>query len=1293
MRCLSPKNPTVIIASLVLAAGILVPLAFAPPARAAGEPSWVDARGPGNGDAMALAYDDTRHVIYRATIGSAGNTQFGKGVWKYEAGQWTSLGGEVASLGINTLAYDSAGDRLYAGSYGLGVWCYNPSDGTWTELDYDMRDYNVTALAFGGGKLYAGLMQRAYDPAVYGNGVWCYDPAYPSAGFTDTGGGVAAFRIRSLAWGGEVLYAGPEDPTWPLGVWYYDPASPNDNKWTDTDGGMYHRRATALAWDYDSDLLYSSAGYTGVFYYDPASSAADKWTRTQSTVWPFFSCEVRTLAYGEGKVYAGSLDAGFGYSGVWSYDRTTDIWSDTGGGMSAYETKSLAFDTYRHHLFAGTSQDGVWRYNLSDNPPTWSDTGGGVSTSYVNCLAYDSAGRLLYVGTQSDGVWRYDPTTSAWTDISGGVGAFETRCLVFGGGKLYAGCYDHNAPAYVGVWCYDPASPNTEKWTDTGSTAPAVNRLVYDEERGLLYAGTGEYYGTGGGQGVWSYDPASPGWTDISGDDIDGYYIDSLALGGGDLYAGCYDPGNSYKGVWAYDTVVPGGGWTSTGGGTGGVTNEYQARALAWGNGRLYASCYYWKEYPTGAKGVWVYDPAIPAPDKWASTGGLLANSIIYDLAWDGEDGLLYASCWYAFTGSFDGVWYYDPGAGEWGDTHGGVEKYYVSSLVYDGELHRIYAGTGGEGAWYCANPPAIDSLGPATGGVGAEVTIHGSRFGPGDTGSEYVTFGGVPAVVKPGTWTDGSVVCYVPAGVSGTVPVVVHNLNGASNGMDFGVIAQHIITASAGAGGSISPSGAVVVNHGTSRSFAITPNAGYHVADVLVDGASKGAVTAYTFTNVTQNHTIRATFVPDEPPPPPAASTWYLAEGSTDWGFDCYVSIVNPNDTAVNAKVTYMTSAGPVPGPTVAMPPFSQATVYPASTLGAADFSTKVECIEGKSIAVDRTMYWTGLGAASTEAHCATGVTSPATTWYMPEGSSAWGFECWLLIQNPGAEAANCQVTWMIQGEAAVTSPVTVPAGSRSTFNMADFIGAKDASIRVTSDAPVIPERAMYRNNRREGHDSGGTTTAAADYYLAEGCTGFGFTTYVLVQNPQPTPTEVSVTYQAASGPVPGPSFVMPANSRHTICVNDSTQIPGPDPSFSTHVHGSAPIIAERAMYWHGGPDGAEACHDSIGLDQPHTAWFLADGQSSDGRETFVLVQNPSGEDVQVEITYMTPTGAGNQVRDEIIPANSRRTFAMAEHSGITGRAAIQVICGFGRKVMVERAMYWNSRGTGTDTIGAYAD
>jgi hypothetical protein len=69
-------------------------------------------------------------------------------------------------------------------------------------------------------------------------------------------------------------------------------------------------------------------------------------------------------------------------------------------------------------------------------------------------------------------------------------------------------------------------------------------------------------------------------------------------------------------------------------------------------------------------------------------------------------------------------------------------------------------------------------------------------------------------------------------------------------------------INASAGTNGSINPSGTVTVTHGTNQSFTITPNTGYSIANVLVDGVSIGAVSNYTFTNVTANHVITASFV-----------------------------------------------------------------------------------------------------------------------------------------------------------------------------------------------------------------------------------------------------------------------------------------------------------------------------------------------------------------------------------------------------------------------------------------------
>jgi hypothetical protein len=74
-------------------------------------------------------------------------------------------------------------------------------------------------------------------------------------------------------------------------------------------------------------------------------------------------------------------------------------------------------------------------------------------------------------------------------------------------------------------------------------------------------------------------------------------------------------------------------------------------------------------------------------------------------------------------------------------------------------------------------------------------------------------------------------------------------------------LVKVHSITASATSGGSISPSGETLVFEKDSQAYSISPGAGYEVSDVTVDGVSKGAVAAYTFANVTSDHSIRAVF------------------------------------------------------------------------------------------------------------------------------------------------------------------------------------------------------------------------------------------------------------------------------------------------------------------------------------------------------------------------------------------------------------------------------------------------
>jgi hypothetical protein len=120
-----------------------------------------------------------------------------------------------------------------------------------------------------------------------------------------------------------------------------------------------------------------------------------------------------------------------------------------------------------------------------------------------------------------------------------------------------------------------------------------------------------------------------------------------------------------------------------------------------------------------------------------------------------------------------------------------------------------------------------------------------------------------------------------------------------------FAPVPTFTITASAGANGSISPSGAVTVNQGASQAFTIAPAAGYAVSSVTVDGTSVGVVTTYTFSNVQANHTISAAFVVNSSTTITAAMGFYNQPIAAQTGQFTVAFDASPSLSPTNATVS----------------------------------------------------------------------------------------------------------------------------------------------------------------------------------------------------------------------------------------------------------------------------------------------------------------------------------------------------------------------------------------------------
>lgn len=194
----------------------------------------------------------------------------------------------------------------------------------------------------------------------------------------------------------------------------------------------------------------------------------------------------------------------------------------------------------------------------------------------------------------------------------------------------------------------------------------------------------------------------------------------------------------------------------------------------------------------------------------------------------------------------------------------GGVSRYIAGAAGYqghyggNGSVH--YLGGGGGGGAGSAGSNSNNSNG-GNGGTGITYTISGSSVcyaggggGGGSTGGTATCGGGNGSYSSAVSGTantggGGGGVYSAPVSQGGSGIVIVRYLT------------KYVITATDGSNGNIAPAGVTRVSYGANQTYNITPYDGYLVSDVLVDGLSVGAVTSYTFSNVTANHTIKPVF------------------------------------------------------------------------------------------------------------------------------------------------------------------------------------------------------------------------------------------------------------------------------------------------------------------------------------------------------------------------------------------------------------------------------------------------
>jgi uncharacterized repeat protein (TIGR01451 family) len=313
---------------------------------------------------------------------------------------------------------------------------------------------------------------------------------------------------------------------------------------------------------------------------------------------------------------------------------------------------------------------------------------------------------------------------------------------------------------------------------------------------------------------------------------------------------------------------------------------------------------------------------------------------------------------------------------------------------------------------------------------------------------------------------------------------------------------------------------------------------------------------------------------------------------------------------------------------------------------------------------------------------------TSGAFTRYFAEGATSAFFDTTIALLNASGTPTTVKLTFQNATGPDVIHSVALGSLARATIDPKTLPGLESAefSTVVTSDQPVIADRTMQWD--AAGYGSHAETSIAeprTSWYLAEGATTGGFQLFYLLQNPNDTASDVTVTYLL---PPPAQAFTktysVPARTRQNIWVNvEDARLAQAEVSavFSS----SLPVIVERAMYRNAAGQTFAAGHEAAAVAGPATQWFFAEGATGPYFDLFYLIANPGTTTALIDGRYLLPDGTVLTKQYAVAPQS--RFNVWADYETFPGRTGLPLgntavsatfTSANGVGFVAERAMWW---------------
>jgi uncharacterized repeat protein (TIGR01451 family) len=298
----------------------------------------------------------------------------------------------------------------------------------------------------------------------------------------------------------------------------------------------------------------------------------------------------------------------------------------------------------------------------------------------------------------------------------------------------------------------------------------------------------------------------------------------------------------------------------------------------------------------------------------------------------------------------------------------------------------------------------------------------------------------------------------------------------------------------------------------------------------------------------------------------------------------------------------------------------------------------------------------------------------------YFAEGVSSSFFETYIAAMDMSDHGA--AVSFSLLGENGERTTATRAIGPHDSIaiDAAQLLGAQSRSFAtvVESDRPLAADRLVTWAQQDSAHAERGLDAPSRVWYFAEGATTAAFDLFYLLQNSEPVPADVTVTYMPESSPSFTRSYRIEPRSRLTIWANFVEGLP-PD-SLGAVVRASHPIIAERAMYlrpsWSGGHGGAGATTTS-------PTWYFAEGATGRFFDCFILVVNPNATPADIEARFARPDGQVVTRTYTVLPERRLSIWVDTVDPAIANADVSVTLTSLnGVEFVAERAMWWPESG-----------